>query len=260
MYMTQWIKRHSPTLLATVGAIGTVLTAVLSAKATPGALMAVYQAEGNTGEKLTVREKMKAAAPHYIPAAIAGVSTIACIFGGNAISRQMQTTLLSAYTLLDSAYKEYQDQVTKIVGPQANRIVEKAMTEYKENPHYALDEPQTFYEEHYGKFFERTMEDVLKAEYNINRNLVLKSSVTLNEFYDFLGLEHVATGDDLGWNQYDGEVYWGYQWIDFTHHYKEMDDGLTVCIIDMPFLPHLPEEEGPPDDPPEFLQTLQNPE
>ena len=48
-----------------------------------------------------------------------------------------------------------------------------------------------------------------------------------------------------------GEVYWGYQWIDFTHRYFTTDDGLTVCAIDMPFLPHADGEEGPQDDPPE---------
>ena len=252
MNIIRWVKHHSPTILAIVGSIGTVVTAVLSAKATPGALMAIYAAEGDANGELPMKEKVRTAAPYYIPAAIAGLSTIACILGANAISQNAQAALMSGYALLDSTYKEYRDQVTNIVGPQTNRIVEKAMAEEKENTHFSLDEPQTFYEEHYGKFFELTMKQVMQAEYHINRNLVLKGEVTLNEFYDFLGLEHIPIGDDIGWDQYDGEAFHGYSWIDFNHKYTEIDGGLIVCEIGMPFPPHSPgDEEGPQDDPPE---------
>ena len=252
MNIIRWVKHHSPTILAIVGSIGTVVTAVLSAKATPGALMAVYAAEGDANGELPMKEKVRTAAPYYIPAAIAGLSTIACILGANAISQNAQAALMSAYALLDSTYKEYRDQVTNIVGPQANRIVEKAMAEEKENTHFSLDEPQTFYEEHYGKFFELTMKQVMQAEYHINRNLAIRGEVTLNEFYDFLGLDHIPTGDELGWNLDDGPTEYGYSWIDFDHEYIETDDSLTVCEISMPFPPHLPGgEEGPQDDPPE---------
>ena len=252
MNIIRWVKHHSPTILAIVGSIGTIVTAVLSAKATPGAMMAVYAAEGDANGELPMKEKVRTAAPYYIPAAIAGLSTIACILGANAISQNAQSALMSAYALLDSTYKEYRDQVTDIVGPQANRIVEKAMAEEKENTRFSLDEPQTFYEEHCGKFFERTRKEVMQAEYYINRNLAIRGEVTLNEFYDFLGLDHIPTGDELGWNLDDGPTEYGYSWIDFDHEYIETDDGLTVCEISMPFPPHLPgDEEGPQDDPPE---------
>lgn len=251
MGIIQWVKKHSPTILTVLAAIGTVATAVLAAKDTPQALMAMYRAEGEAEGELTVPEKARALAPHYIPAVMTGVATLACIFGANAINQKTIASMVGAYAMLDSAYNEYRKQVADIVGPGATRIADKAMAELTDHPDRPLDEVQTFYEENYGKFFECTMKTVMQAEYHINRNLNLKGSVTLNEFYDFLGLKHTKNGDQLGWNQYDGEVYWGYQWIDFAHRYFKTDDGLTVCSIDMPFLPHAEGEEGPPDDPPE---------
>lgn len=250
MGIIQLVKKHSPTILTIVAAIGTVATAVLAAKDTPKALMAMYRKEGEAEGELTLPEKARALAPHYIPAAMTGLATIACIFGANAINRKTIASMVGAYAMLDSAYNEYRKKVSELVDPGATLIADKAMVELADHPDRPIDEVQTFYEDNYGKFFESTMKTVMQAEYHINRNLNLRGSVTLNEFYDFLGLKHIKKGNDLGWSQYDGEVYWGYQWIDFTHRYFKTDDGLTVCAIDMPFMPHTAEEEGPQDDPP----------
>jgi hypothetical protein len=94
---------------------------------------------------------------------------------------------------------------------------------------------------------------VLEAEYHLNRNWHLGGDICVNDFYDFLGIEHIDCGDELGW-------YWsdGIDWIDFNHHktamlghlskesnfpelaYKTvLDDGLEVYVIDMAFSPSI---------------------
>ena len=87
----------------------------------------------------------------------------------------------------------------------------------------------------------------MHSDYYINRNLVLRGEVTLNEFLSFLGLEAVEEGDMIGWDCYIGEAQYGYRWIDFNHRHYVTDDGLTVCSIDTPFAPHSlddPEYDG----------------
>ena len=54
MGIIQLVKKHSPTILTIVAAIGTVATAVLSAKDTPKALMAMYRKEGEAEGELTL--------------------------------------------------------------------------------------------------------------------------------------------------------------------------------------------------------------
>ncbi|MEG2624273.1 MAG: DUF6353 family protein [Clostridia bacterium] len=245
MSFGDWLKKASPTILTVLGAAGTVATAVMTAKATPDARMRAAAAEHQKGdEKLTLVETVKAQAPAYFPAAAVGICTIGCIFGANLLNQRQQASLASAYALLDQTYRKYKDKVRLLFGEAGDHMVEKAVKQSEkdvEDDRPPWDEVQTFYFEPYGKFFERTMEQVFQAEYHINRNLMLKQGVTVNEFLDFLELEHVDRGDEVGWNLWDGEAFYGYSWIDFVHRYYNTEDGLVVCAIDTPFPPH-PEE------------------
>lgn len=244
MSFSDWLRKASPTILTIIGAGGTIATAILTARAVPKAEKRRKEAELQIEGEMTIVDIVKAEAPAYAPAAAAGIGTIACIFGANILNRRQQACLASAYALLEQTYVQYKSKVKSLFGIEGDRMVEKAIEQEQkniENDRPPWDEIQTFYFEPYGKLFERSMEQVFQAEYHINRNLMLKSSVTVNEFLDFLGLDHVENGDQYGWNLYDGECFYGYQWIDFVHRYFETDDGMMVCAIDTPFSPH-PEE------------------
>ena len=106
-----FFKRNSSTILTCVGALGVVTTSVLAVKATPKALALIEAAKEEKGEELTPVETVQVAGPVYIPAIVTGVSTIACIFGANALNKRQQAALMSAYALLDSSYKEYKAKV-----------------------------------------------------------------------------------------------------------------------------------------------------
>ena len=98
---------RSPTILTCIGAVGTIATAIFTARATPKALQLLEEAENKKGEKLTALEKVRVAAPPYIPAALTCMASIACIFGANELNKRRQATLMSAYTLLNDAYYKY---------------------------------------------------------------------------------------------------------------------------------------------------------
>lgn len=247
MNLGQWLHKNSPTILTVIAAVGTGATAVLAAMATPDAIKSKEQAQQEKGEeKLTLWETVKAEVPAYIPAAAVGTGTIACIFGANILNQRQQASIASAYAVLNEMYGKYRKKVKDIFGEAGDRTVIQAIKQDerdKDEDRPPWDEVQTFYFEPYGKFFERTMQEVFEAEYHINRNLMLRGEVTVNEFLDFLGLEHVPSGDELGWNLYDGEAFYGYQWIDFNYRYYLTDDGMQVCAIDTPFSPHYEETE-----------------
>ena len=102
-----FLNKHSSTILTFIGAAGVVATSVLAVKATPKALKLIederqrredskilFNNDGLSIEKvivpdLTTLEKVKLAWKPYIPAVITGVSTIACIFGANIISKHL---------------------------------------------------------------------------------------------------------------------------------------------------------------------------
>lgn len=229
-----FIKRNASTILTCAGGAGVVATAVMAVKATPKAMTLLENAKKEKGEELTKMEVVKVAGPSYIPAVITGVSTIACIFGANVLSKRQQAAIVSAYALLDNTYKDYQKKVEELYGEDANDTVKAEIAKDKyveEEIELQDDNKQLFYDEFSGRYFESTTEDVIKAEYNLNRKLADWYGVYLNEFYEMLGIEPVDYGDHLGWNS--AEVYdtqWS-NWIDFNHKKVTMDDGLECYIL-----------------------------
>lgn len=135
-----FLKRHSPTILTTIGAIGVVATAVIAVKDTPKALRILDEAEQEKGEELTVKEKIVTAGPVYIPAIAVGISTIACIFGANTLNKRNQAALMSAYALLDQSYKDYKRKVSDIYGEDADKKIIEEVAKEELEPRDNMDD------------------------------------------------------------------------------------------------------------------------
>lgn len=229
-----FLKRNAPTILTSIGGIGVVATSILAVKATPKAMRLIEKAEKEKGDELTKLEIAVNAGPAYIPAAITGLTTIACIFGANALNKRQQAALMSAYALIDSSYKEYKNKVKELYGEEADQKVraDVAKDKFKDDePYHEDDGKQLFYDEYSNRYFRATNEEVLKAEYEINRILAEDCYATLNEYYDLLNIPKVDYGEYIGWSSAQMfEMYWS-SWINFRHEKVEMDDGLECYII-----------------------------
>lgn len=235
----KFLRCHSPTILACAAGVGVIATVVMAVKATPKAVKILEDAKVEKGDDLTKLEIVQATGPVYIPAAVVGLCTIVCIFGTNALNKRQQASLASAYALLDQSYKRYRNKGKELFGEESDSKIRNAVVqdEYQEKNPNISDGKQLFYEEYYGDFFERTKEEILLAEYHFNRNFILRGYATLNEFYEFLGLDPIKGGDTIGWSTGAGEEFYGYQWVDFNHEMFKLDDGLTAFTITMPFSP-----------------------
>lgn len=228
-----FLKRNASTILTCVGSAGVIATSVLAVKATPKALRILEEAEKEKGEKLTKTEVVINAGPVYIPSVLVGASTIACIFGANILNKRQQAALMSAYALLDNSFKEYKNKVNELYGEDADTNVRSEIVKdkYRANPANVNANKQLFYDEYSQRYFESTTEDVLRAEYELNRLLSIDYGVFLNEFYELLGLEPVDYGDFLGWSTYYlCDMQWN-SWVEFEHTKVVLDDGLECTII-----------------------------
>lgn len=250
----QFWHRNASTVLTCLGGVGVVVTSVMTAKATPKALKKLEEAKVKKREELSKWEKVKTAGASYIPAAAIGTATVACIFGANILNKQHQANLISAYGLLNESYKQYQNKVKEIYGEDAHQeIIDAIAAEKAENmavkaPGYVdnntlymdekCGETRLFYDEYGNRFFETTLEQVISAEYHLNRNYTLRGYTVLNEFYDFLGIEPTDYGSELGWVANDDGKYW----IEFNHR-KTSIRGVECVVIDMPFAPDLEWQE-----------------
>lgn len=220
-----FVKKNGSTILTCVGSAGVVATSIMAIKATPKAMMLLDDARKEKGDNLTKFEKVMVAGPAYIPAVVVGVSTIACIFGANALNKRQQAALMSAYALLDSTYKEYQSKVVDLYSEEADSRIKKEIAKDKYlGDNKLVDNDALFYDEFSGRYFESTNAKVLKAEYETNKKISDHGGACLNDFYHALGLEPTRYGDRLGWSVNDLS-------LDFRHEKFILDDGLEGCII-----------------------------
>ena len=233
-----FVNRNASTILTCVGGAGVVATSVLAVKATPKAMALLENAKNEKGEELTKLEVVQVAGPAYIPSIITGVATLACIFGANALNKRQQAAITSAYALLDNSFKEYKKKTAELYGEDANANIraEIAKDKYDENEFRELSK-QLFYDDFSGRYFESTMEDVIKAQYAINRLISLHGGAYLNEWYEELDIEPTDYGNYLGWSS--GllmDCQWS-EWLEFYHEKTLIDDDLECIIITMSLEP-----------------------
>ena len=244
-----FVKHNAPTILTFVSVAGVGATAVSTVKATSKAVKRLEEAKEEKGEDLTKSEAFLVAAPVYVRPILIGTSTVACIFCTNVLNKRKQASLVSAYALLDNASKEYRNKLKELYGEEADVKIMDAIAKDKRDEDIAVYTPGCrgvslsgekvlFFESFRGKYFEATMNEVLNAEYHLNRNFTLRGCANLNEFYEFLGLEKTDFGDALGWSA--SELMEGglMPWIDFDHVLTPVgDDGLECYRIDTMIAP-----------------------
>lgn len=253
-----YLRRGSPTVLTFLGAAGVIATSVLAVRVTPKAVHKIradsrINHDGDP-EAFTKAEAIRSAWICYIPAAITGTATIVCIFGANILNKHQQAAISSAYALVNNAYSEYRTKLKELYGEEAHQKIIDAIAKEKSRDVYisssgicsssslAFDERNSedmrlFYDSYSRRYFESTVPQVLEAEYHLNRNWILGACVTINDFYEFLGIAPIEGGDDAGWFWEDGIT-----WIDFNHHKTVLDDGLEVYVIDLEYAPKISDD------------------
>lgn len=239
------LKKAAPIILSALSVIGVVGTAILSAKATAKALEQVDERD----------DTWKC----YIPTALVVLATAMCIIGNGVINRKNQASLLAAYAVLERSYRQYRDKVKEICGEEVHKKiicethsdlpvkVEKAKPVPINSPCLLSDNcldwdvddmetPHLFCEAFSGRYFESNIHRVMQAEMAVCRNFSLGGFVTVNDFYEFLGIEPFEGGDEIGWCLCDG-----INAMEFNHYKTTIDDGsedgLDVLVIDFDFTP-----------------------
>ena len=97
--------KHSPEILTGLGIVGMITTTVLAVKATPKALTLIDVAENEKRDELTPMETVKATWKCYIPAAVTGVTSIACLVGASSVNTRRNAALAAA-SVAESAASE----------------------------------------------------------------------------------------------------------------------------------------------------------
>ena len=233
------IKKHSPEILTGIGIAGMLTTTVMAVRATPKALILIEERKEEIGaEKLEAMDMVKTTWACYIPAAITGTLSVACLIGASSVNARRNAALATAYTLSESALKDYQGKVIDMFGEKKNEAVKDAVAKDKveKNPVVTREVIITekgntlCYDAISGRYFKSDIEKIKKAECELNRQMLDDMYVSLNDFYYEIGLDSVKLGDELGWNVDSG-------YIDLSFSSQLARDGTPCLVIDYSVAP-----------------------
>ena len=211
---TTLIKR-SPEILTGIGIAGMITTTVLAVTATPKALKQIEEKQKEEQvDHLTPVETVKTAWKPYIPAAVTGTVSVACLIGASSVSARRNAVLATAYSLSETALKEYREKVIETVGEKKEEVIRDkvAKERIEKNPVknqevIVTEKGNTLcYDVISGRYFKSDIEKIRKVENYLNKKMIDERYVSLNDFYYELGLKCTSLGNDLGWNINDGLI------------------------------------------------------
>lgn len=200
---TKLVKSNSPEILTALGVSGVVTTAYLAGKG-------AWKAHGRLSEEsphLSTKEQIKATWKCYIPAGISGVATVGCIICASKTNSRRTAAAVTAYSIAEKGFLEYREKVVEQIGKGKEQKIRDdiAQDHVTKNP-----PPKELVivgkglvlcrEEYTGRYFRSDMETLKKAQNEINHQINQQVYVTLNEFYDILGLAHTSESTEVGWD------------------------------------------------------------
>ncbi len=249
------LYKRSPEILTGIGIAGMITTTVLAVRATPKALILIEdekrrinaellaEAKRNKQEhcgrvnKLKPVEVIRTTWRCYIPAGITGTLSIACLIGASSVNIRRNTALAAAYSLSESAMKEYQEKVIETIGEKKEQEIQDSVAKDKMKTDPVVSKEVIFtgkgsslcYDS-ISRYFECDIETIRKAENTINKKLLNEMYVSLNDFYYEIGLRPSDIGDDLGWNIDDG-------FVDLYFSSQIAEDGRPCLVINYRIAP-----------------------
>jgi len=209
--------KHAPLILTIVAAGGAISSVISAVHATPKALILLEQKKKQIAREhnvpveeveLTVEETVRTAGKCYIPAGALLLTSLGCMFGATHISGQRELGWAALYSATKKASDAYERQVIHRIGEKENREVHRqvAQEELQRNPVSKCNVVETgkgpylCYDTVSGRYFMGDIENIRRVVNDLNQQMISCMYISLNEFYQELGLMPIDLGYDTGWN------------------------------------------------------------
>jgi hypothetical protein len=215
----RFVSDNATGILTAGGAAGTVVTAVLTARASFKAAEMinnrlaefegppVTSAGTETAVEMDTVEKVKLVWPQFIPPVVTGSATITAIIMANRMNAQKIAAMAAVYTISENRLKDLQKKVEeKLTGPKNEEIYkEMAQDKVRQNPAsrevIILDGKTVLcFDEFSGRYFNSTMERIQSARLATNTEMYHHDYASLSHFYDELDIAPTGYSDTVGWN------------------------------------------------------------
>lgn len=243
------MAKNAPTILTITGITAMASSTYWAVKATPKALALKEKAEVEKNKKagtfkgdkvnnwipLTKMEIVQTCWRCYAPAFITGVLGAACLIGANSMNLRKNAALAAAYALSETNFREYREKTLEEVGEKKEEKIRNAVAEEKitKNPVNTSTVLETgngdtlCYDAICGRYFKSSIEKLKSALNELNMELVQDGYVSLNQYYDLIGLPDGMLGDDLGWSINDNH---STVQLDLSAQLTK-DEAQTPCMV-----------------------------
>ena len=207
------ISDEAPTILTGTAVGGVVASLITMRNSTLKADKIIKEHQAKKKEKLKFKEKFLLTWKTYIPTAVSAGLTIAAIISSNVISKKRLSALSILCSGAEAALSQYQNKVEQLIGKNkaqkvkdeiAQDIVdasditenddEESIQEVGQGTTWCLDKLT-------GRKFKSSAEHIRRAQNDANMALLGGSQISLNEFYDYLGLDNCSLGDIVGFDE-----------------------------------------------------------
>lgn len=211
----RFLSKNAPGILTGLGISGMFLAIGLAVDATIKSTKLVEEKKKEVGvDKLEPKEVVKTVWKYYIPTAALVTTSTACLIGANSVSGKRNAALAAGYEFTRSAFKDYRAKVVETIGEKKEEVIRDKVAKEKieKNPVSGREVIITdmgdclCYDTLSGRYFKTDINKIKSVEIDLNLKLINDNYVSLNDFYEGVGLERNKLGDDLGWNIDDGKI------------------------------------------------------
>lgn len=211
-------KKHSPEILTGIGIAGMITTTIMAVKATPKALDVMADVkekhEGEDDRKAFAKDVLTKVAPIYIPATVVGLLATGCLIGASSVNYKRNAALTAAYTISESALREYQEKVIETFGEKKEQAVQTAIAQDRVNQNPPV-ESEIFITEKGNtlccdllthRYFRSDIDKLKRIEVELGERMLNEDYISLNDYYDEVGLHYTELGENLGWSISRGRI------------------------------------------------------
>lgn len=206
------VSRHSPAILVGVGAAGTVLTALLTAKASFAAARIIDEEQRRLDEEeqsrpLEAKEKIDLVWKMFIPPVGTAVLTVGAIIFSHRVSVRRAAVITAAYEISTRAFDEYREQVIESIGEKKERGIQENISQRRVDDRFPTCTHVVAsgtgdilcYEPYTDRTFPSNHETIRQAVNTVNAKINGHGYASLTDFYEELGIRPTSISDDIGW-------------------------------------------------------------
>jgi hypothetical protein len=207
--------KYAPQIATGVGLGLALVAGVRAVQKTPEAVKLIERKKEEKKDELTVTETVKTVWKCYLPSVIIFIVACVLIIGGQRISTRRAVAAATACSLYETQLKQYQEAAKEVLGDkkEAEIRTQMARNEVTSRPPLSTDDIVStgrgnalFFDELSKRYFWSDPAYVDKIFQNLNFQLLDEMYVSLNDYWDALGLPTTNPGNLICWCVNDGKI------------------------------------------------------